>query len=177
MGIKAKKIKERGLDSEILWNKYTLGYGRSDVFNSKWFIKSITPERMVRWRTVKSLCDRLGQGYPPHDKDILDVILIFVKQGCHGIWMLWRIWLQMVHIFHNSWTDGPLEDRKISMWSSWQGLPSTWQRYIECHIDLAQMVKKHCNTIKPRKSKSKEDQMTSISSVSNSRKKEFLMNY
>ena len=33
----------------------------------------------------------------------------------HSIWSI---------VVHNSWTDGPLEDREISMEPYWQGLPS-----------------------------------------------------
>ena len=47
----------------------------------------LTPGWMVSWKTVTSLYDRFGRGYLPHDKDVLDVMLI---------------WLQMVHKLHNS---------------------------------------------------------------------------
>ena len=41
-----------------------------------------------------------------------------------SVWYVWSIQSIMVHMVHNSWMDGPLEDRKISAELSWRGLPS-----------------------------------------------------
>ena len=54
------------------------------------------------------------------------------------------IWSIMVHVVHNSWTDGPLENRKISMEPSWGGLSYDDNKF---QVNIL-VLEKNVNTIR-----------------------------